>query len=271
MTDAEAAPSFLEMRLLAAQAVAREAGALARRRFLDSSFQVGLKGPQDYMTDVDSETEALIAARLQAVFPGDGFIGEETQPRAGAAGGAVWVVDPIDGTANFVRGVAHFCVSIACVAEGKVEIGVVYDPMRDELFAARRGGGARLNGAPIHASKTESLANSSIEVGWNARAGSAKYIELLSRVTLTGAAPRRTGSGALGVAYVAAGRIDGFVEHHINAWDCLAAILLVREAGGYVSDFLSGDGLSKGAPIIACAPGVKDALISAAAIDGLAL
>ena len=271
MTDAEAAPLFLEMRLLAAQAVAREAGALARRRFLDSSFEVGFKGPQDYMTDVDSETEQLIAARLQSVFPGDGFIGEETESRVGADGGSLWVVDPIDGTANFVRGVPHFCVSIAYVASGKVEIGVVYDPMRDELFAARRGGGARLNGAPIHASKTDALANSTIEVGWNARTGAAKYIGLLSRVTLTGAAPRRTGSGALGVAYVVAGRIDGFVEHHINAWDCLAAILLVEEAGGYVSDFLSGDGLIKGAPIIACAPGVKEALISAAAIEGLAL
>ena len=158
----------------------------------------------------------------------------------------MWVVDPIDGTANFARGVPHFCVSIACVADGRVEVGVIYNPMLDELFAARRGGGARLNGAPISASRAASLANASVEVGWNSRAGFGQYVDLLSRVASTGASPSRTGSGALAIAYVAAGRSDGFVEHHINAWDCLAGILLVSEAGGYVSDFLKGDGLTKG-------------------------
>ena len=143
--------------------------------------------------------------------------------------------------------------------------------MRDELFSARRGGGARLNGAPIRPSDADTLANSSVEVGWNMRAGPAKYVELLRRVTLWGAAPLRTGSGALGITYVAAGRRDGYVEHHMNAWDCLAAILLVSEAGGYVSDFLAGDGLTRGNPIIACAPGLKDALVSAVAIEGIAL
>ena len=267
MTDADP----MQMRLLAAQAVAREAGALARRRFQDSSFKVGFKGPQDYLTEVDGETEELISAGLHEAFPQDGFIGEETAGRLGSEGAAVWVVDPIDGTSNFARGVSHFCVSIACVAGAKIEVGVVYDPMRDELFSARRGGGARLNGAPIHPSDAETLANSSIEVGWNMRAGAAKYVELLRRVTLWGAAPLRTGSGALGITYVAAGRRDGYVEHHMNAWDCLAAALLVSEAGGYVSDFLAGDGLMRGNPIIACAPGLKDALVSAVAIEGIAL
>jgi len=267
MTDADP----MQMRLLAAEAVAREAGAIARRRFVDSSFKVGFKGPQDYLTEVDSETEEFISARLHQAFPHDGFIGEETAGRSGRDHGAVWVVDPIDGTANFARGISHFCVSIACVMDGKVEVGVVYDPMRDELFAARRGAGARLNGAAIRPSEAAGLANSSVEVGWNTRAGAAKYLDLLRRVTLWGAAPFRTGSGALGIAYVAAGRRDGYVEQHMNAWDCLAAILLVSEAGGYVSDFLAGEGLTKGNPIIACAPGLKDALVSAVAIEGIAL
>ena len=261
----------MQLRQLAAEAVAREAGALARRRFLDASFKVGFKGPQDYLTEVDGETEELISSRLSEAFPQDGFIGEETEGRPARGGGATWVVDPIDGTSNFARGVSHFCVSIACVAGGKVEVGVIYDPMRDELFSARRGGGARLNGAAIKPSEASALANSTVEVGWNVRSGGAKYLDLLRRVTLWGAAPCRTGSGALGVAYVAAGRRDGFVEHHINAWDCLAAILLVHEAGGYVSDFLSGEGLTKGNPLIACAPGIKDALVSAAAIEGIVL
>jgi myo-inositol-1(or 4)-monophosphatase len=266
----EAASALMDMRLLAAQAVAREAGAKARRRFLDRSFTVAFKGPQDYLTEVVGETEALIAERLAKVFPTDGFIGEESHPRPAGASGEVWVVDPIDGTANFARGVPHFCVSIACVADGRIEVGVIYNPMLDELFVARRGGGARLNGAPISASNVSSLAQCSVEVGWNSRAGFAQYVDLLRRVASTGASPSRTGSGALAIAYVAAGRSDGFVEHHINAWDCLAGILLVSEAGGYVSDFLKGDGLAKGNALIASAPGVRDALIAAAAFEGVA-
>jgi myo-inositol-1(or 4)-monophosphatase len=268
MTEIE--PPLMDMRLLAARAVAREAGAKARRRFFDRSFAVSFKGPQDFLTEVDGETEAFIAERLIRVFPGDGFIGEESPPRAARAGGAVWVVDPIDGTANFARGVPHFCVSIACVADGKVEVGVIYNPMLDELFAARRGGGAWLNGAPISASAASALADCSIEVGWNSRAGFGQYVDLLRRVASTGASPSRTGSGALAIAYVAAGRLDGFVEHHINAWDCLAGILLVSEAGGYVSDFLKDDGLARGNSLIACARGIKDALIAAAAFEGVA-
>jgi myo-inositol-1(or 4)-monophosphatase len=266
----EVASALMDMRLLAAQAVAREAGAIARRRFIDRSFAVKFKGPQDYLTEVDGETEAFIAERLAKVFPSDGFIGEESQARPAGAGGAVWVVDPIDGTANFARGVPHFCVSIACVADNRVEAGVIYNPILDEMFAARRDGGARLNGAPISASRESLLAKCAVEVGWNSRADFTQYVDLLRRVASTGASPSRTGSGALAIAYVAAGRLDGFVEHHINAWDCLAGILLVSEAGGYVSDFLKGDGLANGAALIACGAGVKQALIAAAAFEGIA-
>lgn len=266
MSDAE----LSEMRLLAAEAVAREAGALARRRFLDSSFKVRLKGPQDYLTEVDGETEDLIAGRLLQVFPRDGFLGEETKGRPAGESGALWVVDPIDGTSNFARGVAHFCISIACAVNGKIEVGVIYDPMRDELFSARRGGGAHLNGEAIRPSKATALVNTSVEVGWSARHGVETYLDLVRRVALAGAAPARSGSGALGIVYVAAGRRDGYVEQHMKPWDCLAAMLIVREAGGYVSDFLAGDGLAKGNPILASAPGLREALISAVAIEGIA-
>jgi myo-inositol-1(or 4)-monophosphatase len=143
--------------------------------------------------------------------------------------------------------------------------------MREELFAGRRDGGARLNGALIRASEATALASSSVEVGWNLRAGPEQFVDLLRRVASTGASPSRTGSGALALAYVAAGRREGFVEHHINAWDCLAGMLLVEEAGGYVSDYLRGDGLTKGNALIACAPGVKDALIAAAAFEGVTI
>jgi myo-inositol-1(or 4)-monophosphatase len=263
----EDASTLMDLRLLAAEAVAREAGALARSRFLDRSFTIGFKGPHDFLTEVDQQTEALIAERLLHAFPDDGFIGEESKPRPTAEGGATWVVDPIDGTANFARGVPHFCVSIACVTDGRAEVGVIYDPIREELFAGRRGSGARLNGAPLRASEVVSLADSSIEIGWNTRAGPEQFADLLRRVAVTGASPARTGSGALALAYVAAGRRDGYVEHHIHAWDCLAGIVLVREAGGYVNDFLRGDGLTKGNPLVACGAGIRDELISAAAFE----
>ena len=264
-------PNDMTTRLLAASAIAREAGALVRRRFQNSSYTVGFKGPQDYLTEVDGETEQLIAARLGEAFPHDGFIGEETSGRAGVEGRPVWVVDPIDGTSNFAHRAPHFCVSIACLVGRTLEIGVIYDPMRDELFEARRGAGARLNGVAMRVSATTDLSRAMVEVGWNLRDGAAHFTGLVMRVVSTGASPLRAGSGALGVAYVAAGRWDGYVEQHINAWDCLAAILMVREAGGYVSDFLAGDGLAKGNPLIAAAPGVKDALIAAAALEGITL
>src|ERR1700728_779934 len=191
----EGASTLRDMRLLAAQAVAREAGAIARRRFLDQSFTVGFKGPQDFLTEVDGETETFIAERLLEIFPSDGFIGEESKARSAGEGGAAWVVDPIDGTANFARAVPQFCVSIACVAAGKVEVGVIYDPMRDELFAARRGGGARLNGALIRASDATSLASSSVESGWNLRAGPDQYVDLLRRGQSPCASPFPVGVG----------------------------------------------------------------------------
>ncbi len=260
----------LTTRFLVACALARTAGEIAKRRFLDrDSFTVGFKGPQDYLTEVDGEVERVIATQLHEVFPGDGFIGEEGEGRVGQPGAPIWVVDPIDGTSNFARGAPHFCVSIAAVLDREVEIGVIYDPMVDELFAGRRGAGATLNGAPMRVSATLDLTAATVEVGWNIRSGADAFVGLLGRVVEAGSAVVRSGSGALGLAYVAAGRRDGYVENHMNAWDCLAAIALVREAGGYVSDFLAGEGLREGNAILACAPGVKDALLKTAAIEGL--
>jgi myo-inositol-1(or 4)-monophosphatase len=264
--------SALQNRFLAAAAIARQAGALARRRFLDrSSFTVGFKGPQDFITEVDGEVERLIQARVTEIFADDGFIGEEGDGLAGRSDAPVWVVDPIDGTSNFARGTPHFCISIACILGRAVEVGIIYDPMLDELFCARRGAGAQLNGVAMKTAETSDLGKATIEVGWNMRSGSPAFLGLFGRIVSTGAGVIRAGSGALGLAYVAAGRRDGYVENHINAWDCLAGNLLVTEAGGYVTDFLAGEGLRKGNPLIACATGVKAALIKAADIKGLAL
>jgi myo-inositol-1(or 4)-monophosphatase len=253
-------------RFEAARTIAAEAGALARRLFKarrPGSFS--LKGTHDYLTEADGEVERLIASRIATAFPDDAFLGEEG---GGSFGARTWVVDPIDGTANFARGIPHFCTSIALVEDGTVAIGVIYDPIIEELFAARRGHGALLNGEPIRVSTATDPRQADIELGWSPRRPMDEYITMMSRVVATGAGISRAGSGALALAYVAAGRRDGYAELHINAWDALAGLLLVEEAGGWVNDFLAGDGLRRGNPLLACSPGLKDALQAATGIAG---
>jgi myo-inositol-1(or 4)-monophosphatase len=255
-------------RFTCAQAVAREAGRLMRRRFEDkSSFTLSFKGHQDYLTEVDGEVESLVVSRLAAIFPEDTFIGEEGGRKESHS---VWVIDPIDGTANFARGIAHFCVSLAYLKDGKPTIGVIYDPMRDEMFRAMRGDGATLNGLPMRVSGAPDIRSATLEIGWNNRSGIPAFIALVERVMASGAGMIRSGSGALGMAYVAAGRIDGYLENHINAWDVLAGLVLVQEAGGYVSDFLAGEGLEKGNPILACTRELRGVLVKASGIGALA-
>ena len=253
-------------RFLCAQAVAREAGQLIRRRFRDkSSFKLAYKGHQDHLTEVDGEAERLIVERLSKAFPGDTFIGEEGGQEASDS---LWVIDPIDGTACFARGIPHFCVSIAYLKNKKPTIGVIFDPILDEMFAGKAGGGATFNGEPMRVSGSDDIRLATVEIGWNTRSGIPAFISLLDRVMRRGAGMIRAGSGALGMAYVAAGRLDAYVEQHINAWDVLAGLLLVREAGGYASDFLADDGLSKGNPVLACTPGLRSVLAQASGIGG---
>lgn len=249
----------LHLRWLAACAIAHEAGQLVRTRFYerDQALEVEFKGPQDYLTETDTEVEQLIAQRLEEAFPGDGFFGEES---GGAYTEQTWIVDPIDGTASFARGVPYFCVSIAFVADGKVQVGVLYDPMARELFAAQRGRGATLNGRPIRVSRIDDPGKAVVELGWTARTPIERHIEILRRINALGASIKRVGSGALGLAYVAAGRQDAYFELHINAWDAAAAVLLVEEAGGYVNDFLTPECLTRGNRVFACTPKLRDAL-----------
>lgn len=243
----------MHLRFLAACAIAREAGHFIRTRFeaRDEVLELKFKGPQDYLTETDGEVERLIATRLAESFPGDSFFGEEG---GGAFGQLVWIVDPIDGTADFARGVPYFCVSIAFVQDGLTEIGVLYDPMLDELFATQRGHGATLNGKTIKVSSIDDIRHSVVELGWSARVSFDRYAKVLSRLNELGAGVKRRGSGALGLAYVAMGRQDAYCELHINSWDAAAAVLLVKEAGGWTNDFLTEECLRSGNRVIACTP-----------------
>ena len=255
----------LEMRFAAACAVAREAGMLARKRFLERprSQRPDLKGHQDYLTATDSEVEELIRSRLLSLFPGDAFFGEEG---GGSFERNVWVVDPIDGTANFARGIPHFAISIAFVRDNRTEIGVVYNVMQDELYTAGRGCGAAVNGEAIRVSGISEMRQATVEAGWSSRLPVEPYIAVVDNLKRAGANVRRAGSGTLGLAYVADGRIDAYCELHINSWDVLAALLIIEEAGGWTNNFLAKDGLRKGNPVLACTPELAEAVIAATGI-----
>lgn len=222
-----------------------------------------LKGPQDYLTETDAAVERHIRGEIARLFPQDGFIGEE---EGGTTGDFLWIADPIDGTANFARGNPHFCVSLALVAQGETRAGAIYAPVADELWIARRGHGASRNGRRLQVAATTDPAAATVEFGWSPRSSNEGYLAVVSRLLDLGTNIRRTGSGALGIAYVADGRQDGYAELFINAWDCLAGLLLVEEAGGLVNDFLADDGLSRGNRVIAVAPGIADRFEAATGI-----
>jgi myo-inositol-1(or 4)-monophosphatase len=243
-------------------AIAREAGALALAAFRKRSPQPApaFKGHQDYITETDGVIEGMVRKRIGATFPADSFFGEEA---GGTFGNDVWVVDPIDGTANFARGMPHFCVSIGFVRDGRPELGVIYQPVTDELYAARRGCGALLNGRPIKVSGMATMSHAIVEAGWSTRRPLKDYIVLVERLFTAGAQVQRAGSGALGLAYVADGRLDAYCELHINAWDALAGLLLVEEAGGVINDFLANDGLRRGNPAFGCTPALRDIVVDA--------
>lgn len=246
----------------------REAADLARAGFARQAGQtVSMKGPQDYLTETDGQVESHLKARIAATFPEDGFLGEEG---GGEPGGQAWVVDPIDGTANFARSIPHFCVAIAFVAAGEVQLGAIVNPVLDEVYLARLGRGASLNGKPIRVSATADITATSFEMGWSNRRPLARYIGALNALYEAGSNVRRGACGALGLAYVADGRSDGYAELHMNSWDCLAGLLLVREAGGVTGPFLSLGGLLAGAPVLAAAPGVAGVLSEATGIPLLA-
>ena len=240
--------------------LAVEAGRLA------SSMRDGLgpleaKSPIDFCTDADRAVERLVRGRIAARF-GDTMIGEED---GGQASDSVWLVDPIDGTTEYIHGTRRWCVSLAYVRDGRIETGVIYSPTDDRLFSARHGAGAFLNGRRLSVSKLRHGAVPVIEAGWSDRRPVSRYAELLVRLNGLGFEFRRHGSGALALAEVAAGLHDGYVELHINAWDALAGILLVQEAGGRVNDFLADGGLVQGNLLVAGTPEVWDRLVAAAA------
>lgn len=254
----------LDAREAFCRAIAHEAGQIAlggfRRRTMT---EIGMKGDQDFLTETDALVERFLKERIAEAFPEDAFLGEETggdvEPRS------VWVVDPIDGTANFARAIPHFCVAIAYVRDGRTELGAIHAPATGELWFARRGQGATCNGQPIRVSGTDRFSSASVELGWNQRRPQEAYLDTLTRLLGYGTNVRRAASGALGLAYVADGRSDAYVELHMNPWDCLAGLLLAAEAGARVSVVNQGM-LRAGDAVLAAVPALALAISEASGI-----
>lgn len=246
-----------------AREIVREAGARALGYFRNfETLEVRSKGVQDMASEADVETEKLIGRAVRERFGEDGFLGEENPGSfVSKPGRGTWIIDPIDGTQPFVNGIASWCVSIAFVEQNRFVFGVVYDPNHDELFAAKAGCGATLNGRPMKPSNARSLLDGLVSVGFSNRVEPADTLEPLTRLLHAKGMFHRSGSGALSLAYVAAGRLIGYFEPHMNSWDFAASALIVKEAGGVINDCLPDEeALIKGSLVIAAAPGVYDEL-----------
>jgi myo-inositol-1(or 4)-monophosphatase len=245
-------------RLIFARELAQHAGKLGMEFFrkLDS-LTIESKGHQDMVSEADREVELFVRRELANAYPGDGIIGEEHAPTEGSTG-YTWVIDPIDGTANFVKGIPAWCVVIACAKDGVTEIGVIHEPSTGETFYGQKGGGAFLNGKAIKASTSKSLGDGSLGVGFSNRRETANVPGLIADLLGRGGIFFRNASGALMLAYVASGRLIGYVEEHMNAWDCIAGMLLVEEAGGRIVPTDPETVLTRGTLVLTGGAGVFD-------------
>jgi myo-inositol-1(or 4)-monophosphatase len=251
---------------------ARQAGNLILRQVSRlESLNVVEKARQDYASEVDSQAEAEIIRELKRAFPTHAFLAEES----GAKGKSrfTWVIDPLDGTSNYLRGFPHFCVSIALLEDGEPIHGLVYDPTRNELFTASRGSGAYLNDRRLRMGPRTELDGAVLGTGFAPRERKriGAQLEAIRHLLQSAEDIRRTGSAALDLAYVACGRMDGYFEAGVKAWDIAAGVLLVREAGGRCCDFDGGsDDLMHGGQIVAGGLKLSEALQKAIVESGYA-
>lgn len=221
---------------------------------LDSQ-QISEKAKNDFVTEVDKAAEREIVSVIRKSYPNHTIIGEEGGTQEGEDI-FTWIIDPLDGTTNYIHGIPHFCISIAIQYKGKIEHGVIYDPIRNELFVASRGEGARLNDRRIRVSNNSKLERSLIGTGFPFRHphNIPLYLRLFENILPAAGGIRRAGSAALDLAYVAAGRFDGFWELGLREWDMAAGSLMIKEAGGLVSDLFGEENFFHTGNIIAGNP-----------------
>ncbi|QJP14179.1 inositol monophosphatase [Starkeya sp. ORNL1] len=250
-------------RLDLARTVAAEAAVLASAYFANLAMLAieEKRGGQDVVSEADREVEALIYRRIMETFPDDGFLGEETGLTPGTSGN-VWVVDPIDGTSCFLHGLPDWCISIALVQGDEIRFGIIHQPTSGEVFVAAKGHGAFLNDAPIRVDASATLQTGLLALGANGRIPPRMVADFARRLLEAGGMFYRNGSGALMLAYVACGRLAAYYEPHINSWDCMAGLCLIREAGGWTNDFAADGDLLADDRIIAATPGAREELLA---------
>jgi myo-inositol-1(or 4)-monophosphatase len=246
---------------IAIRAARRAGGLMIRHLNQLESLQVAEKSHNDFVTQVDRMAEAAIIEVIKDHYPEHAILAEES----GAEGQHEfeWIIDPLDGTTNFMHGFPVFSVSIAVAQAGELQHAVVYDPLRQEIFSASRGQGAQLDGRRMRVSKRNSLQGALIATGFPYRTTEAnidRYLKMLRAVMIETAGVRRPGSAALDLCYVAAGRVDGFWELGLSKWDIAAGALIIREAGGRISDFDGTDAFLESGNVVAGAPKVYSAL-----------
>ena len=229
--------------------LAQDAGRMAHSAF--GTSPTSMKGRHDVLTEMDSQVERFIRSAILERYPDDAVLGEEDGASGNANAERLWIIDPIDGTANYARGIAHYCVSIGYLEHGVPTVAALHDPSHERLYSAQRGAGAFMNGTRLAVSPCADLAAATVECGWSTRRSTESYLAIVTRVMGAGCAMRRAGSGALGLVDVAAGRSEAYCELHINSWDCAAGVLLVQEAGGHTNDFFSGNAVQAGNALIA--------------------
>ncbi len=243
--------------------LAREAGAIQRERY-ETDLSIETKSASiDLVTEVDKRCEALIVEQIERERPGDAILAEEGGGLDREGAEWRWIIDPLDGTTNYAHGYPRFCVSIGIERDGERTVGVVYDPLLDELYHAVRGGGAFLNGRRLQTSSETDLGNALVATGfaYDVRKTRDDNVAQFTRFLKSTRAVRRDGAAALDLCYVAAGRFDGFWEFKLHAWDVAAGLLIVEEAGGRCSDSRGGPPLRSGEETVASNGAIHEAML----------
>ena len=216
-------------------------------------LQVSMKGTSDFVSSADIKTEKALRQELEKARPGFGFLMEEGGLVEGSDKSHRWIIDPIDGTTNFLHGIAHFALSVGLERDGEIVAGVVYEPVHDELFHAEKGGGTYVNDRRLRVSARRKMDESIFATGipFKGRPGHQDFLNTVAKVMDASAGVRRFGAASLDMAYVAAGRVEGYWESGIKPWDIAAGIILVREAGGYVTDRAGGQDMLNDGSVVA--------------------
>jgi myo-inositol-1(or 4)-monophosphatase len=246
---------------------ARAAGKILVKNFgVEVDLNVQTKSQNDFVTELDKAAETAIIQTIKRAFPDHSFMAEESGEIIGKDEEHTWIIDPLDGTTNYLRGVPHFAISIAYSYKGSVQAAVIYDPLREELFTASKGGGAQLNGKRLRVKAQRDLNGALLATGFPFKRKdlTTEYINIFTALFEHVGDMRRAGAAALDLAYVAAGRVDGFWEFSLQPWDIAAGQLIVREAGGIVVDFAGGHSYMQTGHVVAGSPKVVQHLVTKA-------